>query len=163
MRTPASVPGCLVSGALCPSLCGPGLALTVCAGEGRLTHCLGAVGFMAMRTQGCRPSTVAVPAGLGRGTGWLGLMGQRQEEREVLSEVSCSDSVGFCPLACAPLSAKMACPRSPIPSGPWPVRGGCASCFTSPAAPELPTEQSASSGLGCPQTPLSGPELGGLD
>lgn len=27
-------------------------------------------------------------------------------------EVSCSDSVGFCPLACAPLSAKMACPRA---------------------------------------------------
>lgn len=155
VRTPASVPGCLVSGALCPSLCGPGLALTVCAGEGRLTHCPGAMGFMAVRTHGCRPSTVAVPAGLGGGTGWLGLMGQRQEEREV----SCSDSVGFCPPACAPLSAKMACPGSPRHSVvPGPREEG-----VPPAAPELPTEQSAPSGLDCPQLLLSGPELHGLD
>ena len=107
------VPGCLVSGALCPGLCGPRLALTVCAGEGRLTHRPGAMGLMAMRTQGCRPSTVAVPAGLGGGTGWLGLMGQGQEEREVLPEVSCHDSVGFCPPACASLSTRLACPGSP--------------------------------------------------
>lgn len=82
-------------------------------------------------------------------------MGQRQEEREV----SCSDSVGFSPPACAPLSAKMACPRSSRhPVVPGPQEEG-----VPPAAPELPTEQSAPSGFGCPQLPLSGPELRGLD
>lgn len=157
MRTPAGVPGCLVSGALCPGLCGPGLALTICAGEGRLTHRSGAVGFMAMRTQGCQPSTVAVPAGLGGGTGWLGLMGQGQEEREVLPGVSCCDSVGFCPLACALLPARLACPGSSRhPAVPGPREEGVLSASPLLLPQSCPQSSWLLLGLAAPSHPCLG-------
>lgn len=116
-------------------------------------HSPGAVGFRAVRTEGCRPSTAAGGLGhgfmlslqcLGRGhrVGWGlvgpaagGTRGLRGKTPVLPAAVT---GVGFCPPAWAPLSTRLACPGSlRRPAAPGPEEEGVPPTLPLLVAPRL--------------------------